>query len=109
MCLLTPLLAVLCRYGFRTPPHLELKARPKLGEREVTLAHVTEWIEKKLEQEFQVRLLGVVLEKNVILTSPGADPPKLILSLFVRSTSKAADESQFISYFNSQKSSIHVS
>ncbi|KAM3920834.1 testis-expressed protein 2 [Leptodactylus fuscus] len=40
-------------YGFRTPPHLELKARPKLGEREVTLAHVTEWIEKKLEQEFQ--------------------------------------------------------
>ncbi|KAG9472047.1 hypothetical protein GDO78_021523 [Eleutherodactylus coqui] len=40
-------------YGFRTPPHLELKARPKLGEREVTFAHVTEWIEKKLEQEFQ--------------------------------------------------------
>ncbi|XP_066472902.1 testis-expressed protein 2 isoform X2 [Tiliqua scincoides] len=40
-------------YGFRRPPYLELKARPKLGEREVTLAHVTEWIEKKLEQEFQ--------------------------------------------------------
>uniref|UniRef100_A0AAQ5XX91 SMP-LTD domain-containing protein n=1 Tax=Amphiprion ocellaris TaxID=80972 RepID=A0AAQ5XX91_AMPOC len=40
-------------YGFRSPPHLELKARPKLGEREVTLAHVTEWIEKKLDQEFQ--------------------------------------------------------
>ncbi|XP_017287976.1 testis-expressed protein 2 isoform X2 [Kryptolebias marmoratus] len=40
-------------YGFRTPPRLELKARPKLGEREVTLAHVTDWIEKKLEQEFQ--------------------------------------------------------
>ncbi|XP_036408182.1 testis-expressed protein 2-like isoform X1 [Megalops cyprinoides] len=40
-------------YGFRTPPHLELKARPKLGEREVTLVHVTDWIEKKLEQEFQ--------------------------------------------------------
>ncbi|XP_032900013.1 testis-expressed protein 2 isoform X5 [Amblyraja radiata] len=40
-------------YGFRTPPHLELKARPKLGEREVTFAHVTDWIEKKLEQEFQ--------------------------------------------------------
>ncbi|XP_053564071.1 testis-expressed protein 2 [Bombina bombina] len=39
-------------YGFRKPPYLELKARPKLGEREVTLAHVTEWIEKKLEQEF---------------------------------------------------------
>uniref|UniRef100_A0A8C7H0V9 Testis expressed 2 n=1 Tax=Oncorhynchus kisutch TaxID=8019 RepID=A0A8C7H0V9_ONCKI len=40
-------------YGFRGPPHLELKARPKLGEREVTLAHVTDWIEKKLDQEFQ--------------------------------------------------------
>ncbi|XP_028993239.1 testis-expressed protein 2 isoform X2 [Betta splendens] len=40
-------------YGFRTPPHLEFKARPKLGEREVTLAHVTDWIEKKLDQEFQ--------------------------------------------------------
>ncbi|XP_068118438.1 testis-expressed protein 2 isoform X2 [Hyperolius riggenbachi] len=40
-------------YGFRKPPHLELKARPKLGDREVTLVHVTEWIEKKLEQEFQ--------------------------------------------------------
>lgn len=43
------------RYGFRSPPLLELKARPKLGEREVTLAHVTDWIEKKLEQEFQVK------------------------------------------------------
>uniref|UniRef100_A0A4W4EG62 SMP-LTD domain-containing protein n=1 Tax=Electrophorus electricus TaxID=8005 RepID=A0A4W4EG62_ELEEL len=40
-------------YGFRSPPKLELKARPKLGEREVTFAHVTDWIEKKLEQEFQ--------------------------------------------------------
>ncbi|XP_051987681.1 testis-expressed protein 2-like isoform X1 [Xyrauchen texanus] len=40
-------------YGFRIPPHLELKARPKLGEREVTFAHVTDWIEKKLNQEFQ--------------------------------------------------------
>ncbi|KAM9857441.1 testis-expressed protein 2-like isoform 1-T2 [Aulostomus maculatus] len=40
-------------YGFRKPPHLELKARPKLGEREVTLVHVTDWIEKKLDQEFQ--------------------------------------------------------
>uniref|UniRef100_A0A673IMM3 Testis-expressed sequence 2 protein-like n=1 Tax=Sinocyclocheilus rhinocerous TaxID=307959 RepID=A0A673IMM3_9TELE len=40
-------------YGFRSPPHLELKARPKLGEREVTFAHVTDWIENKLNQEFQ--------------------------------------------------------
>lgn len=47
------------RYGFRRPPYLELKARPKLGEREVTLVHVTEWIERKLEQEFQVCFLNV--------------------------------------------------
>lgn len=40
-------------YGFRRPPYLELKARPKLGEREVTLVHITDWIARKLEQEFQ--------------------------------------------------------
>lgn len=56
------LLAV--RYGFRSPPHLELKARPKLGEREVTLVHVTDWIEKKLDQEFQVNT-----EKNIKMMS----------------------------------------
>lgn len=49
-----------CRYGFRSPPLLELKARPKLGEREVTFAHVTDWIEKKLEQEFQVQTRGAL-------------------------------------------------
>lgn len=47
----------LCRYSFRVPPQLELKVRPKLGEREVTFLHVTEWIEKKLQHEFQVRSL----------------------------------------------------
>ncbi|XP_041062856.1 testis-expressed protein 2 [Carcharodon carcharias] len=40
-------------YSFRTPPRLEFKVRPKLGEREVTFTHVTEWIEKKLQHEFQ--------------------------------------------------------
>ncbi|MEQ2200013.1 hypothetical protein XENOCAPTIV_019817 [Xenoophorus captivus] len=49
-------------YGFRSPPHLELKARPKLGEREVTLVHVTEWIEKKLDQEFQIGVLAYEAE-----------------------------------------------
>lgn len=49
------------RYGFRKPPHLELKARPKLGEREVTLAHVTDWIEKKLGQELQVHYISLML------------------------------------------------
>ena len=68
-----------CRYGFRKPPHLELKARPKLGEREVTLAHVTDWIEKKLDQEFQVLIntylqihfifLGSVIQRQYYLGS----------------------------------------
>uniref|UniRef100_A0A8C6TK43 SMP-LTD domain-containing protein n=1 Tax=Neogobius melanostomus TaxID=47308 RepID=A0A8C6TK43_9GOBI len=43
-------------YSFRVPPLLDLHVRPMLGEREVTLTHVTEWIEKKLQCEFQVNL-----------------------------------------------------
>ncbi|GAB1607864.1 testis-expressed protein 2-like isoform X1 [Argonauta hians] len=43
-------------YGFRDNPQLTLVAKPKVGEREVTVTHVTEWIEKKLTIEFQ-RLL----------------------------------------------------
>lgn len=45
---------LLCRYSFSVPPKLDLHVRPKLGEREVTFCHVTEWIEKKLQDEFQV-------------------------------------------------------
>ncbi|MEQ2227779.1 hypothetical protein ILYODFUR_001832 [Ilyodon furcidens] len=40
-------------YSFREPPRLDLHVRPMLGEREVTFTHVTEWIEKKLQCEFQ--------------------------------------------------------
>ncbi|XP_045078661.1 testis-expressed protein 2-like isoform X1 [Coregonus clupeaformis] len=40
-------------YSFCVPPKLDLCVRPKLGEREVTFFHVTEWIEKKLQDEFQ--------------------------------------------------------
>ncbi|KAI3364964.1 hypothetical protein L3Q82_001130 [Scortum barcoo] len=40
-------------YSFCTPPKVDLHVRPKLGEREVTFCHVTEWIEKKLKDEFQ--------------------------------------------------------
>ncbi|XP_075890794.1 testis-expressed protein 2 isoform X2 [Nelusetta ayraudi] len=40
-------------YSFSVPPKLDLHVRPKLGEREVTSCHVTEWIEKKLQDEFQ--------------------------------------------------------
>ena len=45
---------MLCRYGFRGTPLLFVSARPKLGDRQVKLTHVTEWIEKKLKQEFRV-------------------------------------------------------
>lgn len=44
----------LFRYSFRLPPRLDLHVRPLLGDREVTFTHVTEWIEKKLQCEFQV-------------------------------------------------------
>uniref|UniRef100_A0A3P9IKH7 Testis expressed 2, like n=1 Tax=Oryzias latipes TaxID=8090 RepID=A0A3P9IKH7_ORYLA len=40
-------------YSFCVPPKLDLHVRPKLGEREVTFCHVTEFIEKKLQDEFQ--------------------------------------------------------
>ncbi|KAH9504015.1 Tabersonine 6,7-epoxidase isoform 2 [Bulinus truncatus] len=40
-------------YGFRGNPHLRLSAKPQVGERAVTIVHVTDWIEKKLAIEFQ--------------------------------------------------------
>ncbi|KAL8579390.1 hypothetical protein ACOMHN_026755 [Nucella lapillus] len=40
-------------YGFRGPPHLSLVAKPQVGERVVTITHITDWIERKLELEFQ--------------------------------------------------------
>ena len=47
-------ISLLSRYGFRGTPLLFVSARPKLGDRQVKLTHVTEWIEKKLKQEFRV-------------------------------------------------------
>ncbi|CAC5377658.1 unnamed protein product [Mytilus coruscus] len=40
-------------YGFRGNPKLTLVAKPKVGERRVTVSHITEFIEKKLSVEFQ--------------------------------------------------------
>ncbi|XP_033737107.1 testis-expressed protein 2-like [Pecten maximus] len=40
-------------YGFRGNPKLHLVAKPKVGARELTITHITEWIEKKLSTEFQ--------------------------------------------------------
>lgn len=44
-------------YGFKDHPHMLLKAHPKLGERAVTTSTITDWIEKKLAQEFNKVLL----------------------------------------------------
>ncbi|GAA6101052.1 testis-expressed protein 2 [Tachysurus ichikawai] len=40
-------------YTFCVPPKLDIQVYPNLGECEVIFCHVTEWIEKKLEDEFQ--------------------------------------------------------
>ncbi|NXD62166.1 TEX2 protein, partial [Eolophus roseicapillus] len=62
-------------YSFRVPPQLELKVRPKLGEREVTFLHVTEWIEKKLQHEFQKILVMPNMDDLIIpIMSSGLDP-----------------------------------
>ncbi|NWU09210.1 TEX2 protein, partial [Cephalopterus ornatus] len=53
-------------YSFRVPPQLELRVRPKLGEREVTFLHVTEWIEKKLQHEFQKILVMPNMDDLII-------------------------------------------
>jgi len=47
--------SLLCvRYGFRSKPELVLFAKPWVGDREVNLSPLTDWIEKKLAIEFQV-------------------------------------------------------
>ncbi|XP_062617878.1 testis-expressed protein 2-like [Saccostrea cucullata] len=40
-------------YGFKGNPKLTLVAKPKVGARQVTVTHITDWIEKKLSAEFQ--------------------------------------------------------
>ncbi|XP_010286065.1 PREDICTED: testis-expressed sequence 2 protein-like, partial [Phaethon lepturus] len=62
-------------YSFRVPPQLELKVHPKLGEREVTFLHVTEWIEKKLQHEFQKILVMPNMDDLIIpIMRSGLDP-----------------------------------
>ncbi|NWI51418.1 TEX2 protein, partial [Calyptomena viridis] len=62
-------------YSFRVPPQLELKVCPKLGEREVTFLHVTEWIEKKLQHEFQKILVMPNMDDLIIpIMRSGLDP-----------------------------------
>uniref|UniRef100_A0A8C4WR49 Testis-expressed sequence 2 protein n=1 Tax=Gopherus evgoodei TaxID=1825980 RepID=A0A8C4WR49_9SAUR len=62
-------------YSFRIPPQLELKVHPKLGEREVTFIHVTEWIERKLQHEFQKILVMPNMDDLIIpIMHSGLEP-----------------------------------
>ncbi|XP_062269680.1 testis-expressed protein 2 isoform X1 [Platichthys flesus] len=64
-------------YSFCVPPKLELHVRPKLGEREVTFCHVTEWIERKLQDEFQkVFVLPNMDDIYLPLMHSGMDQPQ---------------------------------
>ncbi|XP_041828957.1 testis-expressed protein 2 [Melanotaenia boesemani] len=64
-------------YSFCVPPKLDLRVRPKLGEREVTFCHVTEWIEKKLQDEFQkVFVLPNMDDIYLPLMHSGVDSPQ---------------------------------
>ncbi|XP_063790999.1 testis-expressed protein 2-like isoform X2 [Pseudophryne corroboree] len=64
-------------YSFRTPPQVEMKVRPKLGEREVTFIHVTEWIEKKLLDEFQKILVMPNMDDLLFpIMQSGVDSPR---------------------------------
>lgn len=59
-------------YGFRENPNLVLSARPQLGEHQVSMSPVIDWIEKKLIQEF-----------NKLLVIPNMDD--LVLQLMMAS------------------------
>lgn len=53
-------------YGFRNNPQLSISARPKFGERKVTLSPVTDWIKKKLVLEFQKILVMPNMDDLII-------------------------------------------
>ncbi|XP_018543284.1 LOW QUALITY PROTEIN: testis-expressed protein 2 [Lates calcarifer] len=64
-------------YSFCVPPKLDLRVHPKLGEREVTFCHVTEWIERKLQDEFQkVFVLPNMDDIYLPLMHSGVDHPQ---------------------------------
>lgn len=79
-------------YGFRKPPYVELKARPKLGEREVTLVHVTDWIEKKLEQEFQKVFVMPNMDDVYIPIMHSAMDPRSTVCLLKDPPAEVADQ-----------------
>uniref|UniRef100_A0A668S8R9 SMP-LTD domain-containing protein n=1 Tax=Oreochromis aureus TaxID=47969 RepID=A0A668S8R9_OREAU len=83
-------------YSFRLPPRLDLHVRPMLGEREVTFTHVTEWIEKKLQCEFQkVFVMPNMDDLYLPLMTSGLDnPPASHHSSIHSSSQQSSMESQ---------------
>ncbi|XP_074512902.1 testis-expressed protein 2-like [Sebastes fasciatus] len=83
-------------YSFRVPPRLDLHVRPTLGEREVTFTHVTEWIEKKLQCEFQKVLVMPNMDDLYLplMTSGLDNPPASRHSSFQSSSHQSSMESQ---------------
>ncbi|XP_068434276.1 testis-expressed protein 2-like [Clinocottus analis] len=83
-------------YSFRVPPRLDLHVRPTLGEREVTFTHVTEWIEKKLQCEFQKVLVMPNMDDLYLplMTSGLENPPASHQSSIHSSFHQSSMESQ---------------
>uniref|UniRef100_A0A671YAD7 SMP-LTD domain-containing protein n=1 Tax=Sparus aurata TaxID=8175 RepID=A0A671YAD7_SPAAU len=82
-------------YSFRVPPRLDLHVRPTLGEREVTFTHVTEWIEKKLQCEFQkVFVMPNMDDLYLPLMTSGLDNPPTSHQSSIHSSHQSSMESQ---------------
>ncbi|XP_034566857.1 testis-expressed protein 2-like [Notolabrus celidotus] len=83
-------------YSFRVPPRLDLHVRPTLGEREVTFTHVTEWIERKLQCEFQKVLVMPNMDDLYLpLMTSGLDNPSVSHQSSIHSSShQSSMESQ---------------
>ncbi|XP_036944869.1 testis-expressed protein 2-like [Acanthopagrus latus] len=82
-------------YSFRVPPRLDLHVRPTLGEREVTFTHVTEWIEKKLQCEFQkVFVMPNMDDLYLPLMTSGLDNPPASHQSSIHSSHQSSMESQ---------------
>ncbi|XP_068999821.1 testis-expressed protein 2-like [Embiotoca jacksoni] len=83
-------------YSFRVPPRLDLHVRPMLGEREVTFTHVTEWIEKKLQCEFQKVFVMPNMDDLYLplMTSGLENPPPSHQSSIHSSSQQSSMESQ---------------
>lgn len=66
-------------YGFKPNPELTLKALPKMGDREVNLSHVTDWIERKLSDEFR-KILVIPNMEDIVLPVLKSDHLSYIIS-----------------------------